>query len=254
MTTGTGTGTAPATRPLRAEWAKFTSLRPLWTTPLLAVALGAGITAAVQIAYGRTDHSLSDDPMEGLGYGLNFGQVAVVCLGILLIGQEYASGTLAASLAAVPDRARLLRAKLLLGAGLGLAVGLATVAGQLAATLATVGLDLGTPGLGRALAAAVLYHPLLLLLCLSLTTALRNQTAALGLLSPLFFLGTTALTAIPGLREAAVYLPDRAGRYALLLADSPDVPFGHLTGLLLMAAWTAAATLLGRHVLLHHDA
>ncbi|RKE19474.1 ABC transporter permease [Streptomyces sp. TLI_171] len=242
------------THPLRAEWAKFTSLRSLWTTPLIAVALSAGITAAVQFSYGHRDTSLTDDPMEGLYYGLNFGQVAVVCLGILLIGQEYASGTLATSLAAVPDRLRFFRAKLLLGAGLGLAVGVLTVAGQLAATTASVGLDLTAPGSGRALAAGVLYHPLLLVLCLALTTVLRNQTAALGLLSPTVFLGTTALTAVPGLRELAQFLPDRAGLYALRLQDTPGIHYGHATGLLLLAAWTAAATLLALRTLHHRDA
>ncbi|MFJ5921992.1 hypothetical protein ACIQF6_05190 [Kitasatospora sp. NPDC092948] len=243
-----------STHPLRAEWAKFTTLRPLWTAPLLAVALSAGITAAVQFAYGRTDTSITEDPMEGLYYGLNFGQVAVVCLGILLIGQEYASGTLTTSLAAVPDRTRFYRGKLLLGAGLGLAVGLLTVAGQLAATAASVGLHLTAPGSYRALAAGVLYHPLLLVLCLSLTTVLRNQTAALGLLSPMVFLGTTALSAIPGIREAAQFLPDRAGLYATRLHDAPGVHYGHGTGLLLMALWTATASAAGLRSLHHHDA
>ncbi|MFF0293562.1 hypothetical protein ACFYS8_25435 [Kitasatospora sp. NPDC004615] len=243
-----------STYPLRAEWAKFTTLRSLWTTPLLAVALSAGITAAVQFAYGRTDTSLTEDPMEGLFYGLNFGQVAVVCLGILLVGQEYASGTLTTSLAAVPDRVRFYRGKLLLGAGLGLAVGLLTVAGQLAVTAASVGLDLSAPGSWRALAAGVLYHPLLLVLCLSLTTVLRNQTAALGLLSPLVFLGTTALSAVPGIREAAQFLPDRAGLYAMRLQDAPDIHYGHGVGLLLMAAWTAVAAAAGLRTLRRRDA
>ncbi|MEU3494208.1 ABC transporter permease [Kitasatospora cineracea] len=242
------------TRPLRAEWAKFATLRPLWAAPLLAVVLSAGITTAVQAAYGHSDHSLRDDPMEGLFYGLNFGQVAVACLGVLLIGQEYASGTLATSLAAVPDRLRFYRAKLLLGAGLGLAVGLATVGAQLAATIGTVGLDPTVPGTARALAAGVLYHPLLLVLCLALTTALRNQTAALGLLPPAVFLGTTVLAGIPGIREAAQFLPDRAGQYALRLDDAPGTHYGHTTGLLLMAAWTAAAVLVGLRTLRRKDA
>ncbi|MEV7214820.1 ABC transporter permease [Kitasatospora cineracea] len=242
------------TRPLRAEWAKFATLRPLWAAPLLAVVLSAGITTAVQVAYGHSDHSLRDDPMEGLFYGLNFGQVAVACLGVLLIGQEYAAGTLASSLAAVPDRLRFYRAKLLLGTGLGLAVGLATVGGQLAATIGTVGLDPTAPGTVRALTAGVLYHPLLLVLCLALTTALRNQTAALGLLPPAVFLGTTVLAGIPGVREAAQFLPDRAGQYALRLDDTPGVHYGHTTGLLLMAAWTAAAALAGLRTLRRKDA
>ncbi|MGW4382041.1 ABC transporter permease [Kitasatospora sp. NPDC004531] len=242
------------TYPLRAEWAKFTTLRSLWTTPLIAIALSAGITAAAQLAYGEVDASLTDDPMVGLYYGLNFGQVAVVCLGILLVGQEYSSGTLATSLAAVPDRMRFYRGKLLIGAGLGLAVGLLTVTGELAATMGSVGIDLSAPGTYRALAAGVLYHPLLLLICLSLTTVLRNQTAALGLLTPLVSLGTTALSAIPGVRDLVQFLPDRAGLYATRLQDDPEFHFGHGTGLLLMALWTAVAVLAGLRTLRRRDA
>ncbi|MFG2818389.1 hypothetical protein ACGFX4_03075 [Kitasatospora sp. NPDC048365] len=241
------------THPLRAEWVKVTTLRPLWTTPLLAAVLSVGITTAVQIAYGKVDTSLTEDPMVGLYYGLNFGQVAVACLGILLIGQEYATGTVRTSLTAVPDRTRFYRGKLLIGAGLGLAVGLVTVAGSALATAGTVGLDLGRPGAVRALVAGVLYHPLLVVLCLGLTTMLRNLTAAMGLLTPMLFLGTTILSALPGLREVAWILPDRAGLHALRLGENPDIPIGHTTGLLVMLCWTALAAYGGLRVLRHKD-
>jgi ABC-2 type transport system permease protein len=242
------------TYPLRAEWAKVTTLRPLWTTPLIATGLGAGITLAVQLAYGKVDTSLQDDPMEGLYYGLNFSQVAVACLGILLIGQEYATGTVRGSLTAVPDRTRFYSGKLLIGALLGLVTGLATVAGSALATAGTVGLDLGRPGAVRALIAGVLYHPLLVVLCLGITTMLRNLTAAMGLLTPTLFLGTTLLTALPGLREIAWLFPDRAGLYALRLNLNPDIPIGHTTGLLVMAGWTALAAYGGLRVLKRQDA
>jgi len=239
---------------LRAEWTKFTTLRSQWTAPLVATALTVGITAAVQSAYGEVDNSITDDPSVGIYYGLFFGQVAVASLGILLIGQEFASGTIRATLAAVPNRSRVYAGKLLLGGGLGLLVGLVTVAGVYLASAATVGVDLTAPPTGRAMIAGVLYHPLLLVICLGVTTMLRNLTAAIGLLTPSIFLGTTALSAVPGLREVVQFLPDRAGLYAMRYLDEPGIHYGHWTGLLLMVLWAAAAAYGGLRSLRRHDA
>ncbi|MFF1796282.1 hypothetical protein ACFVXQ_19020 [Kitasatospora sp. NPDC058263] len=230
---------------LRSERLKFTTLRSQWSTPLVALALTVGITAAVNAAYGQVDHTPDEDPSIGIYYGLQFGHVAVACVGVLLIGQEFNTRMIAASLTAVPRRGRLYGAKLALGAGLGLLLGLVSTAGSFLATAATVGVDLTVPGTGRSFLAGVLYHPLLIVLCLGLTAVLRNLSAALGLLTPMLFLGTTVLTAIPGVREAAQFLPDRAGFHAMRTQADPTVHYGHWTGLLIMALWAAAAACAG---------
>ncbi|BFV56158.1 ABC transporter permease subunit [Kitasatospora sp. CMC57] len=226
----------------RSEWTKFTTLRSQWFTPLLAVLLSVGITLAVNKAY-AADTSLHEDPSVGLYYGLNFGQVALACFGVLLLGQEYDSGTVRASLTAVPRRGRLYLGKLLLGGGVGLLAGLLITAGSALSMNATDAwnFDLAEPGTVRSLAAGVLYCPLLVLLCLGLTAVLRNLTAAMGLITPMVFLGTTALSAIPGVRLAGQFLPDRAGQYAFRFQGDPNIWFGHWTGLLIMATWTALA-------------
>ena len=108
---------------LRLEPDLKLALSALQLELLLAVLLTSGITAAVQAAYGEVDRSLIDDPAVGIYYGMLFGHVAVVASGILLIGQEYASGTVRASLAAVPRRGRFYAGKLLLGSGVGLGTG-----------------------------------------------------------------------------------------------------------------------------------
>ncbi|MFD4655282.1 hypothetical protein ACFWP2_06565 [Kitasatospora sp. NPDC058444] len=226
---------------LRAERVKFTTLPSQWTAPLVALALTVGITAAVNAAYGTKDHTAGEDPAGGIFYGLLFGHVAVACLGILLMGQEFNTRMIGTSLTAVPRRGRLYGAKLALGAGLGLLLGLASTAGSFLAVGATVGLDLSTPGLTRSFLAGVLYHPMMVLLCLGLTAMLGNFTAALGLLTPMVFLGTTWLAAIPGVRELGQFLPDRAGLYAMRTQPEPGVHYGHWTGLAIMALWTALA-------------
>ncbi|MGW3041447.1 hypothetical protein ACWC9T_15725 [Kitasatospora sp. NPDC001159] len=81
----------------------------------------------------------------------------------------------------------------------------------------------------------------MVLLCLGLTAMLGNFSAALGLLTPMVFLGTTWLATIPGVREVGQFLPDRAGLYATRTQAEPGIHYGHWTGLLIMALWTAAA-------------
>ncbi|GAA2819761.1 hypothetical protein RMN57_29580 [Kitasatospora sp. CM 4170] len=237
---------------LRSERVKFTTLRSQWITPLVAVALTVGITTLVNLAYGQVDHTPGEDPAGGIYYGLLFGHVAVACIGVLLLGQEFNTRMIGVSLTAVPRRGRLYGAKLAFGAGLGLLVGLVSTAGSFLAVATTVGLDPSTPGLGRSFLAGVLYHPLLVVLCLGLTAVMRNFTAALGLLTPMLFLGTTFLAAIPGVSEVGRFLPDRAGLYAMQTQADPAVHYGHWTGLLIMALWTAAAAYGGLRSIRRH--
>ncbi|MFI6443977.1 ABC transporter permease [Kitasatospora sp. NPDC050543] len=238
---------------LRSEWTKFTTLRSQWITPLVSVALTVGITAVVNAMVGTADDSLRDDPSIGIYYGLFFGQVALVCFGVQLIGQEYGTRMISTSLTAVPRRGRLFAAKLLLGGGVGLLLGVVSTAGCFLGAGASVDIDLDHPGTVRSIVAGVLYHPLLVVICLSVTAMLRNLTAAMGLLTPLVFLGTTVLSAMPGIREVAQYLPDRAGMYAMRDLDDPQIHYGHWTGLLIMALWAAAAVHGGQRSLRRND-
>ncbi|MFD8781531.1 hypothetical protein [Kitasatospora sp. NPDC059599] len=239
---------------LRAERIKFTTLPSQWAAPLTALVLTVGITAAVNAAYGAKDHTPGEDPAGGIYYGLLFGHVAVACFGVLLIGQEFNTRMIGGSLTAVPRRGRLYGAKLVLGGGLGLLLGLASTAGSFLAVAVVGGVDLSTPGLSRSFLAGVLYHPMMVLICLGLTTMLGNLSAALGLLTPMVFLGTTWLAAIPGVREVGQFLPDRAGLHAMRTQPEPGVHYGHWTGLLIMALWTALASYGGLRAMRRYEA
>ncbi|MFJ8621564.1 hypothetical protein ACIRD3_01795 [Kitasatospora sp. NPDC093550] len=244
----------PTAAALRAERIKFATLPSQWAAPLVALALTVGITAAVNAAYGVKDHTPGEDPAGGIYYGLLFGHVAVACCGILLIGQEFNTRMIGGSLTAVPRRGRLYGAKLAFGAGLGLLLGLASTAGSFLVVDATVGVDFSTPGLARSFLAGVLYHPMLVLICLGLTTMLGNFSSALGLVTPMLFLGTTFLSAVPGVSEVCQFLPDRAGLYAMRTQPEPGTHYGHGTGLLIMALWTALAVYGGLRALRRFEA
>ncbi|MET8540892.1 ABC transporter permease [Kitasatospora sp. NPDC004799] len=241
----TAPATRPATRPaldaFRAERIKLTTLRSLWIPPLVALALTAGVTTAIGASLGDKDDSLTVDPGVGVFYGLNFGQAALICFGILLIGQEFNTRMIDASLTAVPRRGRLYGAKLALGALVGLTVGALATAGAFAGYAATAPGGWDGPAFVRAAVAGVLYQTLLVVLCLGTTALLGNLTAAMGLLVPSLFLLSPLLSGVPGVRRVVQFLPDRAGQYALRYADDPQVGYGHWTGLLIMALWTALA-------------
>jgi ABC-2 type transport system permease protein len=230
-----------AVNAFRAERIKLTTLRSLWLAPLLSVLLTAGVTAAVGAALGDKDHHITDDPGVGIFYGLNFGQAVLVAFGVLLIGQEFNTRMIDVSLAAVPRRGRLYGAKLALGALIGLGVGALGTAGAFAGYAATVPADWHGPAFARAATAGVLYPALLVVLCLGLTALLGNLTAAMGLLAPTVFLLSPMLAGLPVARHVFQFLPDRAGQYALRYVDDPQTAYGHWTGLLIMAFWTALA-------------
>jgi len=72
-------------------------------------------------------------------YSLALGQLALVAFGVLLVSGEYTSGTINASLAAVPRRGLLYGSKVLTGMLVALAASLVTVAGTALAAEAELG-------------------------------------------------------------------------------------------------------------------
>ncbi|GAA1588816.1 hypothetical protein GCM10009789_48060 [Kribbella sancticallisti] len=83
---------------------------------------------------------------------------------------------------------------------------------------------------------------------------LRSTALALGVLIPFFFVISTLLTTIPGLKTLTYYLPDQAGHQIMLLTPRDDTPLGPWTGLLVLATWAAAALFSGYLVLQRRDA
>lgn len=226
---------------LRSEWTKITTLRSLWTTPLVALLLTVGASVAVGIALGDKDASLYEDPSVGIYYGLNFGQAALACFGILLFGQEFNSRMITVSLTAVPRRDLLYAGKLAVGALVALAVGLVSTGACLVGYARTGIGDWQGPALTRSTVSGVLYQVLLVVVCFGLTAMIGNLTAAMGFVVPTVFLISPLLSGVPGVRTVVQFLPDQAGQYALRYADNPKIAYGHWTGLLIMATWAGLA-------------
>lgn len=118
-------------RALLAEWTKFRTVRSTyWTvvaTVVMTIALGASLLGGILEDYDRmglAERADYDPARLGSWYhGLHLGQVLLAVLGVLIVTSEYGTGTIRATLAAVPDRARVVAAKALGFGGLALLLG-----------------------------------------------------------------------------------------------------------------------------------
>ncbi|MFI1306722.1 ABC transporter permease [Streptomyces sioyaensis] len=245
---------------IRSEWTKIRSVRStVWTL---------GIAAVLTIALGMlicilTNHDFQSMPArERLSFdatnisfsGMGLGQLAMIVFGVLVVSNEYSTGMIRASLAAVPQRGTFLFCKLLVATALVFVVGLATsfvafFAGQ--AMLGDLRAHLGDPGALRAVFGGGLYMTLIALFSMAVAVMLRSPMLSLGILMPFFFLISNILGNVSATRKVGRYLPDQAGSKIMQVVTpaNSDVPYGPWGGLGIMIAWTAAA-LLGGYVLL----
>lgn len=267
MTAGAGRtarpGAADVLAVLLAEITKIRTVRATPATLLLAFALSVGLGRLVAEALvGQRDPGSAFDPLFAAFYSLTLGQLALVAFGVLVVGGEYGSGTIGASLLAVPRRGLFYAAKLGAGTAVAGAVSAVTVPATFLAAQAALGpegVSATAPGVPTALLSACLYLTLICLFSMGVAAMLRGSALALGILLPLFFLGSQGLGNIPAIKAVTQYLPDQAGAVALHLAGPQDDPrwardYGPWTGLGILALWAAAAVLGGHLVLRRRDA
>jgi ABC-2 type transport system permease protein len=285
--------TTPAWRPgpaglLLAEWTKIRSVRStLWTLVIFAV-VSLGLTALFTwltlnaASNGRRDaraSGLFTDPVSFiLGTGLGLGQLAICVLGALVITSEYSSGSIRASLLAVPRRYPMLLAKsLVFAAGVVIVgeivsfcsffIGVALVNGQVITQRLNVAghavtvhraieVSLGQPDVSRAVVGAGLYLTVLGLFALAVGALIRHTagaiTAVIGMVLVIFPLAGL----LPSSWGAHIhaYLPTVAGQ--LITQDKPSA--GQLLsawqGFGVFCAWTALLLAAAIYLLQRRDA
>jgi ABC-type transport system involved in multi-copper enzyme maturation permease subunit len=256
-----------STAVLTAEWTKIRSVRSTIWTLLLTVVISVGLGVLVALSFRSAYTNLPEarehlDPFFATFYSLTLGQLALVVFGVLVVGGEYGSGTIRASLMAVPRRDRFYACKVLAGTLLALGVSVVTVFVTFFAAQAALGphrIELGGDGVPQAIAGACLYLTLICLFAMGLAAVLRSTAKTLGILLPLLLLGSQGLGNIPKVKTVAQYLPDQAGMLIMhLAAPSTDPRFGRdygpWTGLGILVLWTAAALVGGYLVLRRRDA
>ena len=253
---------------LSAEWIKIRSVRSTIWTLTLTVALSVGLaylfglSSKASFAVLTPDERERFDPLFVTFYSLTLGQLALVVLAVFVVTSEYSTGTIHASLAAVPRRGLFYAAKVLTGALLAGVVAVLTVLATFAAAQAGLGphgTSLTADGAPSAIVGSCLYLTLIYLFATGLAALLRGAIPTLGILLPLLFLGSQGLGNLPKVKTVAQYLPDQAGMVAMHIvgrADDPRFahPYGPWTGLAIMALWTAVALLAGYLAVRRRDA
>jgi ABC-2 type transport system permease protein len=259
---------------LHAEWTKLRTLAATWWLLAAAAALTVAVSAAVSLAVqcrlsGCAPAQTGADPARISLAGVDLGQVVVALLAGNAVGGEYGTGMIRVTLAATPRRLTMLAAKAVVVTGWALAAGIVAVLGSvlagrlilpgrgLSAANGYVLVSLGNgPGL-RAALGSVLYLALIALLALGVTAAVRDSAAGVGLVLGLLYLFPIVSSVIPDhvlARHLEQIAPMTAGLDIQATTGLRSLPLTPWQGLGVLAAWAAAALVLGGLLLRLRDA
>jgi len=242
-----------------AEWTKLRTVRSsawlLVASVVITIALGLSLLAGILQQKGP--HEL-DAARAGIWlHGLDLGQMMLAVLGALIITTEYGTGTIRATLAAVPRRGRVLAAKIGGFAGLSVAVGaLSAFAMFLLAQpmLRSHGFDvpLADGVAWRGVALAALSTAGVALLGLGTGLLVRHSAGAVTiLLSVLLGVPIVGQFLPEGVRPVARYLPAEA---AWGMFTPSDISLDPGPATVVFAGWVAAVLIAGAVAFVRRDA
>jgi ABC-type transport system involved in multi-copper enzyme maturation permease subunit len=270
MTTAIHTSTLPDIPPgrygwagsARSEWTKLRTVRSttwsLVTMIVLSIGIGVLATATEASRWASTPSfgRLGFDPTSLSLTGLLFGQLAIGVLGILVVSAEYGTGTIRATLAAIPNRRLVLATKAAVFATVSVVVGLvvsfaAFFIGQAMLAGSAPHATIGGPGVLRAVIGAGLYLAVLGLLAMGLATIIRHTAGAISAFVGVLFILPLVTQALPfSLRQSVgKFLPANIGANLITTvhqsgpnaaAFSPWVGFALLCGYAVVALGTGA--------------
>jgi ABC-2 type transport system permease protein len=253
---------------LRSEWTKFWSARSAqWlglgfaVTTIAAGVIFSGVQAAHWAQEAAAARAGFDSVNVSFKAALTVGQLAVGAVGVLAMTDEYATGMIRSSLAAVPSRPRLLAAKAVVVATVTLLAGEAVTVVTFLAGQAVLrsgkapSADLGQPGVLRAIALSGAYLALLALLGLGLGLIIRHTAGAVAAYATIMLVVPLLLAAVPGhlARFTPATMLTSSVAAVLPQAVGQALPPGWI-GFFLMAAYAAAALLAGAVLFWWRDA
>jgi ABC-2 type transport system permease protein len=255
---------------LRAEWTKLrTVASPGWllaATAALTVAIGVAADAATRCPAGAT---CQVDTVKLSLTGVQLGQAIVAILAVLMFGNEYSTGMIRVTLAAMPKRAAVLAAKAAILTGSVLAAGAVCVFGSLLAgrlilpghgfTTARgfIALSLASGPVARAAFGSVLYLALIALMSLGVAAVVRDSAVAIGVALGVLYL-FPLLTVFVGnptwQHRIERYTPANAGLAIQATTGLRHLPISPWVGLGVLAVWSAVALAAGAVSLRVRDA
>ena len=276
-------------RAMAAEWTKLWSVR---STTWTLVATGVAVVGLCILGTGTVKSSeIIGDPTRRSLIGIFLGQLIFGVLGVLVMSAEYGTGTIRATLSAVPRRPVVLSAKILVFGAVAVvvseifafsafAIGQAILSAKKSAAAAIVqpaqqfgvriphniqaalshgSASLGQPGVLRAVVGAGLYLAVLGLLALGLATIIRHTAGAISAFVGVVLVLPLIVQALPTSISNALarYLPANIGLVMFSTHGAPDrvgPAFSPWVGFALLALYTGVTLGIGCWVLVRRDA
>jgi ABC-2 type transport system permease protein len=253
---------------IRAEWTKQRTV-PSTAWLLFAAAAATVAVSAIVAAAWHVNGGSTADPTKLSLTGIYVGQAVIAIFTVLSVSEEFGTGMIRTSIAAVPRRVNLMAAKVASTAGLIVPSGLVGTGGCLIVgrlLLADAGLN---PARGyalislrhaatlRAAAGSVIYLILIGLLALGIATIIRDTAASIGAVFSLLYLPPIAAQLIHDptwRRHIQEIAPMTAGLAIQATRTLHDLPIAPWAGLGILAGWAAGAVLAGGLVLRIRDA
>jgi ABC-2 type transport system permease protein len=255
---------------LHAEWTKLRTVSgPAWLLLAIVALTIAVSTTAVGATHCPQNLTCPVDTTKLSLTGVEFGQAMVAILAVLTISNEYSSGMIRTTLAAMPNRPTVLAAKAILVAALVLAAGAVAVFGSVLAghlilpghgfTAARgfhpVWLSYG-PAL-RAACGSVLYLGLIALMSLGVAVTLRDSAVSIGVVLALLYLFPIILAFVGNTHwqhRLERWTPTIAGLAIQATNGLHSLAISPWGGLGVLGIWAAAALVLGALALRLRDA
>lgn len=236
-----------------SEWTKFRTVRSSFWTLAIGTVLGVGLGAVVSLV--SANHYANDpevhfnwNPTDRSLGSLMLTQLAFAILGVLVVSAEYSTGLIRTTLAAVPNRSRLLAAKVVVFTVVLFVVSevvsfVAFLLGQALISGKAPSADLGMPGVLRAVFGNGLYLTALALVGLALGVILRHAAAGIGTFVAILLVLPSIALALPTswAKPIEEYWPTNAG-YRVASTGHGLERFA-VNGAV-MAPWTGFAVLL----------
>lgn len=247
---------------MRSEWVKIRTVpSTLWAlVPVTGVGVGLAYLAGNSMRHVEPGE-VPPDPLFPAFYGLTLAQLGVAVFAALVAGPEYGTGMIRASLLATPRRGLFYAGKALAATLTVAAVALVTVPAAFLtaqAALGPYGVGPGADGAAEAMIGAFLYLTLMGAFTLGVSMMLRSTVRSLGVLLPVYFLGSQGIANVPALKPVLQYLPDQTA-WVIMHLTPPDDPlfgrdYGPWGGVGLLVLWAAGALAGGYLVLRRCDA
>jgi ABC-2 type transport system permease protein len=249
-----------------SEWTKLRSVRstqwPLFATLLLIIGIGILVCAIFETRWLHlTPRERSHfHALQASLTGVNFAQLAVGVLGVLVITAEYSTGSIRSTFQAVPKRLPVLWGKALVFGAVVFLISLPAVfivffAGQGILTGRHIDIAISHPGVVRALFGAVLYLTVMGLFGLGLGAIVRSTAGGIATLAAIVFVLPPIIGLLPTSISNSIdpYLPSNAGGAVWTIHPDPNT-LAPWAGFGVFCAYAAVSLLIAAVLLARRDA